>query len=229
MKTKLILFSVICMLLSCAKKHNTTFSGTIKGLSKGTVYLQQIKDTNLITIDSIALNGSNKFNFNLDLNEPDVFMLYLDKKDGTIFNDRLKIFLQPGEIKLTTKLEDFNNSAKMTGSPNQLKLEEYNAMIQKFNIDDFKLAQLNNFAQKSGRQDYVDATIKDLDKLIKRKYLYSVNFALNNKNLEIAPYIAVSEINDINIKYLDTIYKSLPEQIKTSKYGIQLEALRHPK
>ena len=161
--------------------------------------------------------------------EPDAFSFYLDKKDGTIFNDRLKIFLQPGENHLKAKLDDFKNSVQITGSPNQEKLEEYDAIIQKFNMDNLKLAQLNNLAHKTGRQGFVNATTEELNSLLKRKYLYTVNFALNNKHLEIAPYITVTEISDANVTYLDTIYKSLPEPIKASKYGIQLEALRYKK
>lgn len=229
MKLPFIFITTICFIFSCTKKQNTTFSGTIKGLSKGTVYLQQIQDSSLVTIDSVSLNGSSQFSFNFDLAEPDIFFFHLDKTDGTIFNDRLKIFLQPGENQLKAKLDNFENSVNITGSPNQEKLEEYSDIIQKFNMDDLKLAQLNNLAHKTGRQGFVDATIEDLNSLLKRKYLYTVNFALRNKDLEIAPYIAVTEIPDANPKYLDTIYNSLPESIKASKYGIQLEALRYQK
>lgn len=227
MRIAFIFITIISILCSCVKNKNTTFSGTIKGLSKGTIYLQQIKDSSLVTIDSVSLNGNSQFSFNFNLNEPDVFQFYLDKKDGTIFNDRLKIFLAPGENQLNAKLRDFEKTATIIGSPNHLKLEEYDAMIQKFNLDDLKLTQLNQLAHKTGKQGFVDATITDMNSLLKRKYLYTVNFALRNKDLEIAPYIAVTEISDANSKYLDTIYKSLPEQIKASKYGIQLEALTY--
>ena len=155
--------------------------------------------------------------------------MHLDKKDGTIFNDRVTLFLTPGENNLKAQLKDFEKTVKITGSPNHEKLSEYNNMIQKFNLDDFKLAQLNNIAYKTGQQGFVDATIKDQNNLLKRKYLYTVNFALRNKDLEVAPYIVTTEIPDANHKYLDTIYKSLPEHIKASKYGIQLEALRYKK
>ena len=57
----------------------------------------------------------------------------------------------------------------------------------------------------------------------KRKYLYTVNFALNNKDSEVAPYIALSEIYDANINLLDTINKVLTPEIKASKYGKKLE------
>ena len=228
MKILFTVITIICLTCSCSKK-NTTFSGTIKGLSKGTLYLQQIKDSSLITLDSVSLNGSSHFSFNFNLTEPDVFFFHLDKKDGTIFNDRLTLFLTPGENNLKAKLRDFEKTATITGSPNHEKLAEYKSMIQKFNLDDFKLAQLNNIANKTGKQDFVDATIENQNNLLKRKYLYTVNFAIKNKDLEVAPYVVTTEIPDVNPKYLDTIYKSLPEHIKASKYGIKLEALRYKK
>ena len=58
---------------------------------------------------------------------------------------------------------------------------------------------------------------------MKRKYLYTVNFAITNKEYEIAPYLAVSEIFDANIKYLDTIYTSLKPKVRKSKYGKALK------
>ena len=61
------------------------------------------------------------------------------------------------------------------------------------------------------------------EKLLKRKYLYAINFAINNKSSEVAPYVALSEIYDANVQYLDTIYKALPEDISKSKYGKQLD------
>jgi hypothetical protein len=52
--------------------------------------------------------------------------------------------------------------------------------------------------------------------------LYATNFAINNKNFEVAPYIALSEIYDINIKYLDTIQKSMSPKVAKSLYGKKL-------
>ena len=227
MKVLFSLITIVTILFSCTKKQNTSFFGKIDGLSKGTIYLQQVKDSSLVTLDSISLNGSNQFNFNFDLSEPDVFLFHLDKKDGTIFNDRLKMFLAPGKNEFYANLKDFKKTVKITGSPNQIKLKEYESMIQKFNMDDFKLTKLNQLAKKTGKEKFVDATLTDYDRFLKRKYLYIVNFVMNNKNSEIAPYITVTEIPDANPKYLDTIYKSLPENIKTSKYGLQLKKLQN--
>ena len=57
----------------------------------------------------------------------------------------------------------------------------------------------------------------------KLKYLYTINYAINNKNNEIAPYLALSEANNSRLKFLDTIYNVLDPKIKASKYGRSLQ------
>ena len=37
--------------------------------------------------------------------------------------------------------------------------------------------------------------------ILKRKYLYSTNFAVNNGDYEVSPYVALADIYDINLKY----------------------------
>jgi hypothetical protein len=57
---------------------------------------------------------------------------------------------------------------------------------------------------------------------LKRKYLYSTNFAVNHADNEVAPYVALAEIYDINLKYLDTIHKSMTPKVAKSLYGKKL-------
>ena len=71
------------------------------------------------------------------------------------------------------------------------------------------------------RATAADLSQRDADN-IKRRYLFSINFALNNKDSEIAPYIALAEVYDANIKYLDTINKSMTPKVAKSKYGMML-------
>ena len=52
----------------------------------------------------------------------------------------------------------------------------------------------------------------------------TVNFAMNHKEYELAPYLMLSEIYNSNTKYLDTVYKALTPKIKDSKYGKSLES-----
>ena len=74
-------------------------------------------------------------------------------------------------------------------------------------------------SQNTKKADSI-STIQDAN--IKRKYLFAANFALNNRDYEVAPYIALSEIYDINVKYLDTIQKSMSPKVAQSLYGKKL-------
>ena len=60
--------------------------------------------------------------------------------------------------------------------------------------------------------------------MIRRKYLYTTNFAVNNGNSEAAAYIALTELYDANIKLLDTVNSSLSTVVKKSIYGKRLDA-----
>ena len=78
-------------------------------------------------------------------------------------------------------------------------------------------------AKKSANQDSILLVEKKIKGLIRRKYLYTTNFAINNSTYEVAPYIALTELVDANVKLLDTINKALSVEVKNSKYGKQLD------
>ena len=60
---------------------------------------------------------------------------------------------------------------------------------------------------------------------MRRKYLYTTNFAVNHADYDVAPYVGVAEIYDINLKFLDTIEKSMTPKIAKSLYGKKLKNL----
>ena len=212
---------IITVLFSCGKDktENMVVKGQIDGLKKGTVYLQKFKDTLLVVVDSIQLHGEGIFTLKDEVENPEIYFLTLDK----IQTEKISFFGEKGEIKITSKLEKFSTSAKITGSKNQEKLDEHNAMAQKFNG---RLLEL--FKEKFGAQKLNDIAmnsklIKEENNLIKRKYLYTTNFAVVNADYETAPYLALTDLYNANLKLLDTINNSLSEKVKISKYGIALE------
>lgn len=80
-------------------------------------------------------------------------------------------------------------------------------------------------------ENYSSNTYKNADsiadvnsKLIRKKYLYTANFATTHADKEIAPYLALSEIADINIRYLDTIDTKMNPEVAKSKYGKMLKS-----
>lgn len=222
-KISLLLIAVLTLISCSEKKSNLIVNVNIKGLKKGTVYLQKIDDTLLVNVDSLEINGDPQFAFETYIESPQMMYLYLEKKDNSKYNDRLDFFAEEGEINITTSLDQFENDAVISGAKNQEKLMEYRKMMSKFNEANVNLIRENFEAQKAQNEEKLIELNTKYDRLLKRKYLYTVNFAINNKDLEIAPYLALSEVFDANIKYLDTIYTSLSKDVQDSKYGKDLE------
>ena len=200
-------------------------SGNIDGLKKGTIYLQKQQDSIIVSIDSILLEGNSNFKFESEINEPDIYYLYLDKNDGDSLNDIITFFGNNGEINIQTSLKNFDSSYEISGSKNTELLQEYLSIIRKFNLQNLDLLEIFYKAQIENNQAKIDSVNTQIENLIKRKYLYTLNFATNNSEFEISPYLAVSQIADANQEFLLKLYDTLPEKIKNSKYGKVLETL----
>ena len=103
-----------------------------------------------------------------------------------------------------------------------MKFMEYKKMLQRFNERNLRLIKENFEASKQKDDEKLMENDKAYKNLMRQKYLYTINFAINNRKLEVAPYITLNEIFDARIKYLDTIAGSLSPKVKKSLYGKQL-------
>jgi hypothetical protein len=210
------------LIISCGKEqHDLVVKTSIKGLKKGTIYLKKVQDTALITVDSLVVNGNTEFELYSTIESPEMFFLYLDKNSAE--KDRIPFFADKGITEIKTSLKNFAFDAEINGTPQQKLYEEYKKLISRFNDRNLDIIKENFEALKAGDTAKLSALGKESDNLLKRKYLYSVNFALNNKDSEVAPYVALSEIYNAQIKLLDTINNSLTPKVKTSKYGKELQ------
>jgi len=226
MKKLLLPLFIVILFVNCSepKADIMTVSGSVKGLKKGILYLQKVEDSTLITLDSLEINGDGNFTFKTTLESPELFYLYLNKEDNNDINDRITFFGEPGVITINSVWNAFDSKAVIEGSETQKKLEEYRKVMTRFNTQNLELitASVNPEIQKDSQA--MDSLLKANDKNILRSYLYSLNFALSNKNSHIAPYIALTDVSDANIIYLDSIYNSLSPEVANAKYGRALEA-----
>lgn len=219
---KIALLLSVFFILSCNKEqHDLTVKGHIKGLKKGVIYLKKANDSTLINVDSLVVNGNSNFELHSTLESPEVFFLYLDKNSSE--DDRITFFADKGVTEINTTLKNFVFDADIKGSKQQKTLEEYRTIMSKFNEKNLELIKENFEAQKNSDSIKLDSIETQFNSLLKRKYLYTVNFAINNKDSEVAPYLALTEIYDAQINFLDTIHKSLKADIKASKYGKELQ------
>jgi len=226
MKKEFLIFSLLILTFSCSTNEKKMIvSGNIDGLKKGTIYLQKQQDSIIVSIDSILLEGNSNFKLETEINEPDIYYLYLDKNDGDSLNDIITFFGNNGEINIQTSLKNFDSSYEISGSKNTELLQEYFSIIRKFNLQNLDLLEIFYKAQIENNQAKIDSVNTQIENLIKRKYLYTLNFATNNSEFEISPYLAVSQIADANQEFLLKLYDTLPEKIKNSKYGKILQTL----
>ncbi len=226
-KTLIALLSLI-VLSSCSEKKsnkNLHITGYIKGFKKGTLYIQHIKDTSLVALDSIKIDGDSHFKSDINIDSPEMFYLFLDRGVTNFVDNNLPFFVEPGSINIESSLEFFTADAKITGSKNQELYDEYKKVVSRYVDQNLDLIKKRFEAYKN--KNMVEATKIQLeqDNVIKRKYLYTTNFAVNHADYDVAPYVAVAEISDINLKYLDTIQKSMTPKIAKSLYGKKLNEL----
>ena len=221
-KNILILLLSVTITYSCNNSESNNYmsvSGKIDGLRKGKLYLQQFVDSVFISIDSTEINNEFEFNLSTYINEPDIYYLYLDKFDGDSLNDRIKFFGNSGEIVINSRLKTFDTNAEILGSDNQTLMEEYISIIRKFNFENLDLLEIYYDSQIKGDNKRFDSVNDAINNLIKRKYLYSLNFATTNADYEISPFIVTTEIPDANKELLKQVYDKFNDSIKVSKYG----------
>ena len=208
------------LIMGCnSSKDNMSVFGNVDGLMKGTLFLQAQKDSIVVNLDSIYLKGDGNYKLSTYINEPDIFYLYLDKQDGDSLNDIITFFGNEGDIQINTRLSTFDSSFEISGSENSDLLNEYNSIIRKYNMQNLDLLEIFYNAQIENNQTRIDSVNSELENLIRKKYLYTLNFSITNSGNEISPYIAVSQIPDANVDLLRKVYDTLPEKIKDSKYG----------
>ncbi len=217
-----VLFFIIGLFLffSCSSENeNTMFvKGNIKGLKKGTLYLQKQVDSLVVSVDSVKVNGTDEFILTDEITYPEMYYLTLGKGIN-----KIAFFGEKDTVYVSTRLDKFVLKATVKGSENQELLDQYYKVKGKFHNQSLDMIKEEFNARKSGNQDSLDLVTKKIKNILKRRYLYTVNFAVNNADHEVAPYVALTELVDVNIKLLDTINNSLSPDVKKSKYGLQLD------
>jgi len=221
MKRFLFVLVLGAVMMSCEKKtENTmTVSGNIKGLKKGKLFLQQIKDSALVVLDSMEIQGNGAFSFSQEIESPYLFYLFLEKEDNNDINDRITFFGEPGEIAIKTSWNTFDMNPEVFGSRSHLKYEEFNNMISNFNIRELELIQQGTSPELQQDSVALDSIQKLINKNLLSQYLYTLNFGLNNGNSYVTPYVMLTSARDANRKYLDSVYKMLTPKVAASKYG----------
>ncbi len=224
----IIPFFAILLLASCAKKEpegNLHITGNIDGLKKGLIAICKMEDTALVVIDSIRINGDSYFESHSTLDSPQMLYMFLDRGVSRNIDNSLEFFAEPGNINIATTLERFYANAKISGSKNHDLYLEFRKTNSRFTDQQLDLTakRLEAFKDKTpfDEQAYIDQS----NAIESRRNLFAINFAINHKNKEVAPFIAVSETRRANLKLLQQVLDTLTPEVANSKYGTMLKDL----
>jgi hypothetical protein len=209
-------FTIVLFSCSSEKEGNMTVQGTIKGLKKGTLYLQKMQDTLLVSVDSIALLGSDTFILKDYIESPEMYYLTFD---GNTTDRRILFFGEEGIITINDKLEEFGFNPEISGSKNQDILNKFSAYNKRFQNDRLDFIKKDFEARKDNNDTLIQQLEIAYQKMQKRRVLFTTNFAISNSDYEASPYIGLTEMYDASLKMLDTVNNSMTEKVKNSIYG----------
>ena len=218
MKKILTVLALSIILYSCSSKKegNMIVQGQIKGLKKGKLYLQKMVDTVLVSVDSVALLGTDMFKLTDHIDSP---ILYYLTFDGNTTDKRILFFGEKGTITINDHIDKFGVNPEINGSKNQEILDKYNTISKRFQNQRLEFIKKDFEAKKANDTDLIAQLEKDYQRLVKRRVLYTTNFALTHVDYEVAPYLGLTEMYDASLKLLDTVNNSLTPKIKASDYG----------
>ena len=223
MKYLLVLFFFVFSCTKIDSENHFSLNLEIEGLKKGIIYLEKISDSSIVVIDSVLYNGNNSIQFQGKIDEPEIMIISLTFENETD-PKRFPFFVEKSNIILKTRLKDFGFKVDSKGSKNDSIYRQYLEINKKFNNEKLDLISKSLGFQKSGNKDSISFYDSKLVSVNKRQFLHNANFAMRYSNYEIAPYIAITDLRESSA-ILDTIYKSLDNGIKNSKYALELKTL----
>lgn len=221
MRRIVVMLFAFLLVYACKKdeKPNVMYvKGSVTGLKKGTLYLQKQIDSLVVTVDSVEVNDSDEFLLTDVVTSPEMYYVALANTDK-----KIPFFGEKDTVYISTTLQKFSYKHTITGSDNQMLLDDYYEIIRKFNNQNLDLQKAGLEARIAGIADSIAGVENKKTSLLKKRYLYSINYAINHADHEVSPYIALTDLVDANPKWLDSIYNSLTPEVKKSKYGEELK------
>lgn len=149
------------------KNNNIEINGKLLGPTPGNyIYLDELKSTELITIDSAAVSEDGQFVFTREVESPAFYLLKTDEKNF------LTMLLEPGQkIALNAYADSLNYPIFVTGSPGTEQMAVYNKKLKR-TID--QLSGLRSVYVQNLGSPQLAGVIEKLDSLA-RIYLDEIN------------------------------------------------------
>jgi thiol-disulfide isomerase/thioredoxin len=181
MNRNLLISFLVALAIAGCKNNNIEINGKLTNFNSGDfIYLDELKATDLVTVDSARLSADGSFKLSRNINSPS---FYLIKTDESNF---LTMLLEPGQvINIHAYRDSLNYPTMITGSKGTSLMDDYNKTLRK-SIE--KLGMLSEIYQQN-----IDSP--DLTKVMER--------------LDSTAQVYLTEINSYTKNYIDNNLTSL--------------------
>ncbi len=220
-------FSTILLFLifSCTQKEDTKnldLSITITGFQNGKIKLVRSNNNSdsYTVIDSLLVTSDKTHYLKTPLSEPELLHLIIDRNTSLSKDNSISFVAEPKAMHIKTDLNNLTGKTEITGSINHTKYADYKKVIQQISFQELEITRL--LLAKTPDSLAIQYI---LNKLQLKKQLYTINYTFTNKNLEVAPLIAIETFANNNPKMRDSLYNALDPRIQNSLYGKKLQLL----
>jgi hypothetical protein len=226
MNKKILIFLLCFGFIACeSKSPDLVLEGKIFGLKKGKIFLQRVKDSAIINIDSVEFYNTNLFRFERQLDYPEIMYLQLQKDTINPEDNFVAFFADKGKVNVNAALNQFMFADIKANYANQKEFNTYSKNLKRFGDQKLDLIKAEMEARSTNDEARLDSVNKAYDRMNKRRYLYTINFAINHPDLEVSPYVLLNQAQYIRKSYLDSVYQKLDHKVQKSYYGRKLNNL----
>ena len=166
----------ISLTFSCKKANEFVISGKITNADEEYVYLDELKVTSSVPVDSVKIEKDGSFEFKGNISYPNFYLLRLNKKNFvTLLVDTTENITVYGDA------ANFSRDYIVDGSPGSLLVQELNAQLA---LTKHKLDSISNRLNAFGnREDFKIQKIKwvqELEDIKQSQIKYSTEFVQKN-------------------------------------------------
>lgn len=212
MKKNWFLMLLPAILMACSTNENAyTLKGEITGYESGMIQMLKREKGLFIAFDSTTVvNGEFTFSGQIDL--PLLIYLKLENQQNQI-----SFFLEPGEIELKANIDDLSNP-EITGSQSQ---DVYRTFQDDIKVYDEQLATISkNYteAEKEGNTEMMEEYSQQHDTTESNKNEYVIRFIHENTNSVVSAFIALRNLNMLDLTDIEEIVAKFDPAISGSTY-----------
>ena len=122
----LLMVLIALMTFTGCKNNNIDLIGKLTNSNKGEyIFLDELKSSQLVTVDSAALTEEGSFSFRLKVGAPSFYLLKTDESNF------LTMLLEPGQkVQVTADFDSLNFPVSVSGSKGTELMTEYNRNLQ---------------------------------------------------------------------------------------------------